>query len=104
MARQKAGLRAPPERHMSRQQNQPFASKPIALQSASPGPLGGGRVQYDMRRAMVFLDAFTLNRPEIFVGNCSQRLNANTGEITDVQTNEFIKQQPAAFIAAHGKR
>src|SRR5579871_5142794 len=34
---------------VSRLPNQPFAGKPVALQSASPGPLGGGRVQYDMR-------------------------------------------------------
>src|SRR5579872_5666786 len=36
---------------VSRMPNQPFAGKPVALQSASPGPLGGGRVQYDLRRA-----------------------------------------------------
>src|SRR5262249_17424243 len=34
---------------LSRLPSQPFAGKPIALQSASPGPLGGARVQYDMR-------------------------------------------------------
>ena len=56
---------------VSRLPNQPFAGKPIAIQSASPGPLGGGRVQYDLRRAMVFLDAFTLNKPEIFIGSCA---------------------------------
>src|SRR5208337_1078937 len=53
---------------VSRVQNQPFADKPIAIQSASAGPLGGGRVQYDLRRAMMFLDAIVLNRPEIFIG------------------------------------
>src|SRR5215467_10509726 len=31
---------------VSRLQNQPFAFKPIALQSASQGPLGGPRMQY----------------------------------------------------------
>ena len=51
---------------VSRLPNQPFAGKPVAIQSASPGPLGGARVQYDMRRTMVFLDALTLNKPEIF--------------------------------------
>jgi chromate reductase, NAD(P)H dehydrogenase (quinone) len=77
--------------------HQPFTGKPIALQSASPGPLGGGRVQYDLRRAMVFLDALTLNKPEIFIGNCTQRIDAKTGKITDEQTIGFIKQQLAAF-------
>src|ERR1700688_5028356 len=34
---------------VSRVQNQPFAGKPISLQSVSPGPVGGARVQYDLR-------------------------------------------------------
>ncbi len=92
---------------VSRLPNQPFAGRPIALQSASPGPLGGARVQYDLRRSMVFLDAFTLNKPEIFIGNCAQRLDDKTGKITDEQTIGFIRQQLAAFanfIAAHGPK
>jgi chromate reductase, NAD(P)H dehydrogenase (quinone) len=90
---------------VSRVQNQPFMGKPIALQSASPGPVGGARVQYDLRRTMVFLDAMTLNKPEIFIGNCAQRIDDKTGKITDEATVGFIKQQLAAFakfIAAHG--
>lgn len=90
---------------VSRLPNQPFIGKPVALQSASPGPVGGARVQYDMRRSMVFLDALTLNKPEIFIGNCAQRLDDKTGKITDEQTIGFIKQQLAAFakfIATHG--
>jgi chromate reductase, NAD(P)H dehydrogenase (quinone) len=90
---------------LSRLQNQPFAGKPIALQSASPGPLGGGRVQYDLRRSMVFLDAWTLNKPEVFIGNCMQRIDEKTGQITDEATKGFLKQQLAAFaklIEQHG--
>jgi chromate reductase len=90
---------------VSRLPNQPFAGKPVALQSVSPGPVGGARVQYDMRRSMVFLDALTLNKPEIFIGNCAQRLDDKAGKITDETTIGFIKQQLAAFakfIAAHG--
>ena len=88
---------------VSRLQNQPFAGKPIALQSASPGPVGGARVQYDVRRAMVFLDAFTLNKPEVFVGNCASKLDEKTGELKDEATRNFIKQQLAAFAAFIGK-
>ena len=92
---------------VSRVQNQPFVGKPVALQSASPGPVGGARVQYDLRRTMVFLDAMTLNKPEIFISNCAQRIDDKTGKITDEQTVGFIKQQLVAFakfIAAHGAR
>ena len=78
---------------VSRVPNQPFAGKPVALQSAANGTLGGGRMQYDLRRAMIFLDAMTLNKPEIFIGNCSQKIDAKTGQITDQQTVGFIQQQ-----------
>jgi chromate reductase len=83
---------------VSRLQNQPFAGKPVALQSASPGPVGGARVQYDMRKAMTFLDAHTLNKPEIFIGNCASKLDEATGEIKDETTRGFIKQQLASFV------
>lgn len=90
---------------VSRLPNQPFAGKPIAIQSASPGPLGGGRVQYDLRRAMVFLDALTLNKPEIFIGSCASKFDDKTGELKDEPTRTFIRQQLEAFakfIERHG--
>ena len=39
---------------VSRLQNQPFAGKPIALQSASPGPVGGARVHTTCARCCAF--------------------------------------------------
>jgi chromate reductase len=88
---------------VSRLPNQPFAGKPIALQSASPGPVGGARMQYDLRRSMVFLDAFTLNKPEIFIGNCVSKFEEKTGELKDETTRNFISKQLAAFAAFIGK-
>jgi len=82
---------------VSRVPNQPFAGKPVALQSAANGVLGGGRMQYDLRRSLLFLDAATFGKPEIFIGNCAQKIDAKTGEITDQQTVGFIRQQLAAF-------
>ena len=82
---------------VSRLPNQPFAGKPIAIQSATGGILGGGRVQYDLRRCMIFLDAWTINKPEIFIGNCSQKIDEKTGWIKDEQAIGLIKQQLAAF-------
>jgi chromate reductase len=87
---------------VSRVENQPFAGKPVAIQSASPGPVGGARVQYHLRQAMVFLDAFVLNKPEIFAGNVKSRVDEASGKLTDETTRGFIKQQLAAlalFIA-----
>jgi chromate reductase, NAD(P)H dehydrogenase (quinone) len=82
---------------VSRVPNQPFTGKPVAIQSASAGPLGGGRMQYSLRQVLLFLNATTFGRPEIFIGNCSTRIDAKTGEITDPQTVELIRQQLAAF-------
>jgi chromate reductase len=92
---------------VSRLPNQPFVGKPVAIQSASPGPVGGARVQYDLRRMMVFLDALTLNKPEIFIGGCAAKIDDKTGELKDEATAKFIAQQLEAFakfIARHGGR
>ena len=48
---------------VSRGEDQPFANKPVAILSAAPGPLGGARVQYDLRRVMLFVNAMVLVKP-----------------------------------------
>jgi chromate reductase, NAD(P)H dehydrogenase (quinone) len=82
---------------VSRLQNQPFANKPIALQSATGGPLGGARVQYQLRQCMVFLDGLVFNRPEIFVGVAQQKFDEKTLELKDQATIDIIKQQLGGF-------
>jgi chromate reductase len=73
--------------------------------SASAGMLGGGRMQYDLRRCMIFLDALTMNKPEVFIGGAMQKFDEKTGQLKDEQAVGFIKQQLAAFakfIEQHG--
>jgi chromate reductase len=82
---------------VSRLQNQPFAAKPVALQSASPSLLGGARAQYHLRQMLVFLDAFAFNKPEVFVTTVNKKVDATTGEITDAPTRDLIRQQLAEF-------
>ena len=82
---------------VSRLDAQPFADKPVAIQSASPSPLGGGRVQYHLRQLMVFLDALVLNKPEIFVSDVAAKVDETTGELTDDTTKKFLRQQLEAF-------
>ena len=48
---------------ISRLPNQPFAGKPVAIQSASPGSL---RAQRHLRHMFVYLDALALNKPRSF--------------------------------------
>jgi len=90
---------------VSRLQNQPFVGKPMAIQSASPGPVGGARVQYDLRKSLVFLDALTLNKPEVFVNNCASKFDERSGALKDEATRKIIGQQLEAFakfIERHG--
>jgi chromate reductase len=82
---------------VSRLKDQPFANKPIAMQSASQGPLGGPRAQYHLRQMLVFLEAFQFNRPEIFVGSVQNKVDADKGVLTDQPTIDIIKQQLAGF-------
>jgi len=82
---------------ISRLKDQPFVNKPVAIQSASQGPVGGARMQYDLRKMMVFMDAITLNKPEIFVGMAQNKFDEKTGELKDEATVKFIKQQLEAF-------
>ncbi|WP_374443643.1 NADPH-dependent FMN reductase [Stella sp.] len=82
---------------LSRLPNQPFAGKPIAIQTASQGPFGGIRCQYHLRQSMVFLDGRVLNKPEIAVGSVQTRVDAATGALTDATTRGLIGQQLAAL-------
>jgi chromate reductase, NAD(P)H dehydrogenase (quinone) len=90
---------------VSRLPNQPFANKSVMMISASAGILGGGRMQYDLRRCMIFLDALTMNKPEVFIGGAVQKFDEKSGQLKDEQAVGFIKQQLAAFakfIEQHG--
>ncbi len=82
---------------VSRLPDQPIKDKPIALQSASPGPLGAARMQYHLRQALLSIEALILTRPEIFVGNAAQKFDDKTMALKDQPTIDIIKQQLVAF-------
>jgi chromate reductase len=81
---------------VSRLDNQPFREKPVAIQSATGGPMGGARMQYHLRSILVFLNAFTFNTPEIFVGSAHTKFNDKL-ELTDEPTRKIIGTQLEAF-------
>ena len=82
---------------ISRLPNQPFAGKPIALESASPSLLGGLRAQLQLRHAFVYLDGRVLNKPEVIISQVNAKVDAATGELTDPATRGFIADQLKAF-------
>ena len=84
---------------ISRTPNQPFAAKPVALQSASQGLWGGLRAQLALRQMFVFLDGRVLNKPEIIIPLAQNKVEAATLELTDPATRGLIADQLKSFAA-----
>jgi chromate reductase len=81
---------------VSRVKDQPFNDKPVAVMGASMGALGTGRMQYDLRKIMLFLNANTLVKPEIFIGSAQTKFDEQ-GRLTDEPTRKFIAEQMEAL-------
>jgi len=83
---------------MSRTNPQPFKGKPVAIMTATQGPLGGGRSQYEWRKILGAVDALALVKPEVFMSLAQNRFDAD-GQLTDAATTKAIETQMAAFQA-----
>ena len=83
---------------LSRLPNQPFAGKPVLIQSASGGVLGGARMQYHLRQVLVSLDALVFTRPEVMVGMAASKFDEDLNLI-DEATQNLIRTQLTAFVA-----
>jgi len=82
----------------SRPPNQVFQDKPIAIFSVSQGPMGGARVQYDLRRILGQLWGHVLPRPEVFIGSSPSKFDAQ-GRLTDETTRKFLTDLVVGFKA-----
>jgi chromate reductase len=82
---------------VSRMKDQPFKDKPIALQSAAGGILGGSRAQYHLRQCLTSVDAILFGRPEVIVTFAPQKFDEKTLELKDPTAIDLIKQQLAGF-------
>ncbi|MBC5785268.1 NAD(P)H-dependent oxidoreductase [Ramlibacter sp. USB13] len=74
---------------MSRPPEPPFEGKVVAIMGASQGPVGTARGQYDLRKILVYMNTFTVNKPEVFISSAQTKFNAQ-GELTDEPTAKFI--------------
>lgn len=81
---------------LSRQQPNPFTHKPVAILSATSGPLGGARNQYELRKMLGGFNALTLNRPEIFIGMAQTKFDADL-KLVDEPTRKIMTDQMVAF-------
>lgn len=87
---------------MSRQNPQPFKDKPVALMSATLGPVGGARHQYELRKILGCLEAVVMPRPEVFINLCQPKFDAD-GRLVDVAARKAVADQMAAFGAWTGR-
>lgn len=80
---------------LSKTSPQPFKGKPVAILSATTGPLGGARSQYDLRKVMGSMEAVVMPKPEIFIGMANTRFQA--GVLQDEGTAQLLREQMQAF-------
>ncbi|HET9903311.1 MAG TPA: NADPH-dependent FMN reductase [Xanthobacteraceae bacterium] len=83
---------------VSRMKEQPFKGKPVAIQSAATGLLGGARMQQHLRACLTGVDAVVFGRPEVLVTFAAQKFD-DSGRLKDEPTREMIKQHLAGFAA-----
>jgi chromate reductase len=81
----------------SRMKENPFKDKPVALQSAAAGQVGGARMQYHLRMTLTMVEAFLFGKPEVFVSFAAKKIDEKTGELIDEPTKDIIRQQLAGF-------
>jgi chromate reductase, NAD(P)H dehydrogenase (quinone) len=82
---------------VSRMKEQPFKDKPVALQSAAGGILGGSRMQYHLRQSLTSIDAHLFGRPEVIVTFAAQKFDEKTIELKDQTAIDMIKLQLSGF-------
>lgn len=83
---------------ISRDPSKPFDRKTTAIMGASPGNIGTARSQYHLRQIGVFLNINFLNKPEVLIGGCNDKIDQN-GNITDEKTKNHIGKMVAALLA-----
>ena len=72
--------------------------KPVAIMGASVGLFGTARAQYHLRQMFVFLNMHPVNRPEVMIGNASERFDEQ-GNLTDETSRDLIKQLLENLVA-----
>lgn len=73
-----------------------LADKPVLILSATNSPVGGARVQYDVRRVIESVYAHVLAMPEVFLGRAPEKFDAD-GRLHDPATREALEKQLVAF-------
>ena len=82
---------------LSRSKTKPLDRKPVAIQSASPGAVGGARAHEHLRLILAAVNAMVLDRPQVIVGRVADQIDADAGLLRDAGTREHVSGQLAAL-------
>ena len=82
---------------LSRSPMRPLERKPVALQSASPGQLGGARAQEHLRLVMAAVGATVLTKPEVIVVQVTGKVDPVSGLLREIRTREKVSLQLQAL-------
>ncbi|MCB9539703.1 MAG: NAD(P)H-dependent oxidoreductase [Myxococcales bacterium] len=75
----------------------PFAGKPVAVMSASPGPIGGARGLQQLKTVLLGMSAVVYPAPELAVGGVGEKIVE--GRLVDAVTAERLARLVAGFAA-----
>jgi len=75
-----------------------WASKPGAIVSSSISALGAAIANHTLRQSMVFLDIYTMQQPEAYIGNTMSLFDENDN-LKSEETRAFLKSWVDAFAA-----
>ena len=82
---------------ISRYKEVSFKDKPVCIQSAAPGLLGGSRMQYHLRQSLTSVESVIMIRPEVFVTFAAKKFDEKTLELIDQPTKDMVKLQLENF-------
>jgi chromate reductase len=71
-------------------------AKPVAVMGASVSSLGTARAQYQLRQTLTALNCYTLNQPELLLGDAPKKFDAD-GKLTDAATRTAVRDLLTAF-------
>lgn len=66
-----------------------FQGKPGAILSASPGAIGGFGANHNVRQAVVFLDVYMMQQPEVYLGNAANSFQEDNKTLNE-RTEKFV--------------
>jgi chromate reductase len=82
---------------ISKEPNQPFWDKPVAVITHSPGLLGGITANHHLRQVLAYLGPRILAGPEVAIGSIKAKLS--DGQLADEATRGFVAKELARLAA-----